>query len=394
MSDLSKELDEALSLHERLELKQQELKQKKLTIEERRVNIALEKMNQDDIDLEKARQANFSRMSEEQLNALIQANDTYIDAAKKCMSFINRDFDDKVPFFRKNLLLIGARTGAGKSTAVANIVREILRQKRPDGLPRRAMVITNEERSEDFFNRVTALVKGFEYTNHDKITEEEKEVYNQYIKFFGSTGILNVIDNNYGGSNGVTTSIEGIKQIFDNLLASGDIPDAIVIDYYQNFKYSKVDPMLDEWKVQAKLAGLLDTYKNLMPCPIVLFCQVEPLTEHNQKPFELRIKGRKIITDPSTFIMELQAEKDESRTKCIIHKSRYTKSVGEEFYTGYDRGAFVPYTQEFIAKANEAKVMRMNSKIDKETGRNLSERAKNGEVQKKADPSGSDADNG
>ena len=161
-------------------------------------------------------------------------------------------------------------------------------------------------------------------------------------------GRMMVIDDNYEGVPGTTTTLEGIKNVLTKLLTEKIYYDAIIIDYYQNVKSSKHNPFLNEYQVQEQLAAFLDQYKNSYPAPIVLLAQVDPVTEENKKPFEHRIKGRKVISDKATFTMEIVADRENLRTEWCAHKGRFAGLVGRSFYTGFDRGKFVAYDENFM----------------------------------------------
>lgn len=362
-----------------LEQKYQELRAKKLELDTRRVTFDLNKVHQDEKDLEIARAANFGQMTDQQLDELIKVNDEYIEAAKNKMRFIDAVFDSVVPFFKKNIILVGAKTGDGKSTTVANIVRSTIIQKNDKtGHYKKVLVITNEERAEDFYNRITCLIKGWHYTNHDRFSDEQRKVFSEYIKFLGGSGLVTVVDNSFGGSAGVTTSMEGLKAIFDNLIEKQQYYDVVLIDYYQNFKYSKENSQLNEWEVQQRVAALLDDYKNRYPAPIVLMAQVDPNREDEEVPFQYRIKGRKVIVDVSTLIVELIADRENLRTEWVVHKSRFTEGViGKSFYTGYEKGQYVPYDDEFKAKVAAIQQKRQAELMDRMAGTVMNNRTPN-----------------
>lgn len=360
MSDVKQETHDKIAREIEISKKSDDLREKKLVLEERRVNSQIKRLQESDRALELVENADLERMSDEQVEEIRRINREYIMSARNRMVFINKDFDGVVPFFPKNIILVGGTTGTGKSTTVANIAHSVISQKDPNtGKRRRVLVITNEERTEDVYNRITCLIKGWQYTNHDEFTDEQLETFDSYIDKFGKSGLITVVDDNHNGATGVTTTIEGIEMLLNNLIKSQTYYDAIVFDYYQNIKFSTNDATMNEYAVQARFSNMIDRFKNIYPGAIVVLAQVDPLRDEDDKtPFEYRIKGRKVIAVPSTFIVEMKAERQNLRTSWTIHKSRFTKSVGETFFTGYDKGKFVPYTDEFareVAAIQEAR---------------------------------------
>ena len=95
------------------------------------------------------------------------------------------------------------------------------------------------------------------------------------------------------------------------------------------------------------------------PGPIVVMSQMKRLVnDEDTTPFNVRMKGSKLICDKATFICELIPERELLRSKWLVWKSRFTESVGQAVYTGYDRGKFVPYSDEF--KKSMSKIVEKN----------------------------------
>lgn len=374
MSDIKEDTIKKLEEMAAQEKKKKEVASKKLVIEERKVDNEIEKLAKNDKELAIARSTNFGAMTKEQIEKTQQDSREYIHAAKNCMKFVNSAFDGIIPFFRKNLILMGGKTGEGKSTAVANIVATTLRQTDPVTKKRcRVLVISNEEKTEDVYNRITCFAKGWHYVNHSKFTEEQSQTFENYIPVLAKDGWLTVVDDNFGSTptapvSGITTSLEGIQAIFDNLIANGEYYSVVIIDYYQNIKFSKRNPHMNEWEVQAQLAAVLDQYKNIYPAPIVLMAQVSPPNEENTIPFKVRIEGRKVILNVCTACVEMVADKQNLRTEWFIHKSRFNESIGTSFHTGYDKGRFVPYTEEFRANVTKIQELRAAREHDRAIG--------------------------
>lgn len=345
-----------------LEKKRKKVLEKELVVKDRRLDNELVRLAENDKDKEIAKNANYGALSDEAIKKLEKENIDYMLAAKSKMCFINDTFDGAIPFYRKNLILVGGVTGDGKSTTAANIIKTVFTQKKDDGKRRRVLVLTNEEKQEDVYNRVICLIKGWSYVNHDKFTNEQINFFSESYKHLKH--YITVVDNSFGGGFGVTTTLEGICGVFDNLIANEEYYDVVILDYYQNVQESRNNPELTEYKVQAALARRLDQYKNLYPAPIVVLAQVRPVDESNT-PFKIRIEGSKAISNVCTCSIELIPDKKLRKTSWFIHKSRFNEAVGEEFKTGFDKGSHVKYDDAFIDTVAKMQAARDQREMDK-----------------------------
>lgn len=349
------------------ERKKKEVFAKELVIRDRVADSKLQKIIEGDKDAEIAKTTDYGAFTEADILQKQKDNTEYMLAARNKMSFISKEFRAAIPFFRKNLILVGGKTGEGKSTTVANIIREMTGVTNPlTGKKRRILVLTNEEKAEDVYNRVTCLIKGWHYTNHDQFTDEQVATFNKYIAALSKDGMITVVDDNYHGARGTTTTLEGICQIFDNLIESKEWYDAVIIDYYQNIKESRLNPTLNEFQVQAAIVQRLDTYKNIYPAPIVILAQVTPPDAERSTPFKYRIEGRKSILNVCTCAVEMIANREELSTEWLIHKSRFNEMVGESIMTGYSNGRFIEYSEEFQATVAVRNAAREVKELDKE----------------------------
>lgn len=351
----------------------QENKQKRVLIDQKRLASQHLQLERDERDSEIAKNINFGAMSQQQIEEIQKASREYIEAAKGRMRFVHKIFDKKIPFFRKNLILIGAKTGHGKSTAAANIAYANVKQVNPlTGKLCKTLFITNEECKEDFYNRVTSLINGWHYTDQAAFTEEQINEFDKNIALLGSKGSLVVIDNNFGGMHGATTTLEGIRRIFDNLIENKIYYDTIVLDYFQNVVSSTENPHLDHYQVLQKLSTMLDQYKNEYPAPIVVFAQIKPDSSADAY-FQEKIKNCKMIMDKSTVAIEIAVDYAKHLTEWTIWKNRFNSStVGTPLRTGYDNGKYVEYTDDFQAKIakekNDAIAHETDKQIDKTNG--------------------------
>lgn len=349
MSDELKNSDtdaiiERLKEKAELQKKRDAVLAKELTVKERRYDNDLAVLAESDRATEIANTVGYATMADSELEKILKDNEDYITAARNRMIFINEKFDSTVPFFRQNIILLGSQTGEGKSTTVANIIRSVIRQKHKEtGKRRRCLVITNEERPADVYNRVTCLAKGWPYVSHDKFTQEQFVTLQEYIKVYTKEKLVHVIEDDYGGATGSTRTIEGICRIFDDLLARKEFFDVVLIDYYQNVAESRKNPFLDQYKVQAALAKKLDQYKNTYPAPIVLFTQLKPHEKEDSKtPFKWRIEGTKAIINVATCVLEIVPNRDTLTTEWNVVKNRFAgETVGTKIDTGYHKGRFI-----------------------------------------------------
>jgi len=149
-----------------------------------------------------------------------------------------------------------------------------------------------------------------------------------------------------------TTSVEGIETVLEKVYESEDRYDLIIIDYYQKIGHSIKNPKLGIYESQERFVNFLDEFKNRYPAPILLLAQVNKESKHDQKPFKDRIEGRKVVLNIATVAIELVTDHQACRTDWIFHKSRFS-GAGVRLSTGWDRGLYVSYTDEF--KADVAK---------------------------------------
>jgi len=356
--DVIEALDKAIAKDLDLDRRKKAVQEKSLILQEDRVTRELDALEKNKQEIELAKTVNYGQMSASAIQELVKNNADYMEAARHGMTFINKEFKGLVPFFRKNLIVVCADTGGGKSTAVANIVYSTLTQKNPTtGRSCKILVLTNEEAAEDFYNRITCLIKGWNYNNHDQFTDEQRQTFTDMIPKLSQK--LTIIGDVFEGVAGTTTTVEGIESVLNNTMRDENPYDLVLIDYYQNVRFSRIDPKLDEYNSQRKLCAVLDQIKMRYPAPIVVMAQIKRLSdEDDTTPFNIRLKGSKLICDKATFIIEVSPERDYLRSKWSIWKSRFTESVGKAVYTGYDRGKFVPYSVDFIK--NAAKIVNKN----------------------------------
>ncbi len=376
---MSKELDDLNAQLEKeviLDRRKKAVQEKELDLKEKRVDIAFADLVKAKDDTERSKNVGFGKLSDEEISQLLDDNASYLEAAKNPIPFICSEFDSIVPFFRKNLILLMAPTGAGKSTAVCNIAYTALLKQNPitkQGY--KILIITNEEAPEDLMNRLTCFSKGWRYSNHDQFNDEQRTEFARFISVFAKKGNVRVVGDRVGNVDGWSTSVEGIVQIFDNLMRDGEHYDLVLIDYFQNIVRSREKPDLNEYEAQRLLANEFDRIKNIFPGVIVVMGQGDPLKDPDDTtPYNLRWKGSKLILTKSTFICEIIPEHKLMRSKWKIHKSRFTDAIGKEVITGFDKGRFVPYSVDFQRKIAKAVADNLEREKEQELGMGYSKK--------------------
>ena len=331
-----------------------EFRRKESELHRDRIDTQHEEMELRKEELEKSQSIDLGNISPERIKQLQADNTDYLEKAKNAKVFINDHFKGKIPYFPRNIILVAAATGDGKSTTSANLAAHALQQGQ------RVLVISNEEAITDVYNRVTCLFKGWSYANHEKFTTEQRTVFNKFIDLLSKR--MAVVDDTFNGSIGQTSTLEGVEAILNSLIENKSKFDVIIIDYYQNIDRSTKNPKLKDWEVQGRVAKFIDKFKNSYDAPIVVLAQMKPNSDEKMS-FKESIEGRKAILNVATCALQMLADRENQRTAFIIKKSRFPESMGETIYVGYKRGQYVLYDKGFKMEAQMMKEQRKTNEV-------------------------------
>jgi len=314
-------------------------------------------VNKVDVDYEdfKDRQDNIQKIQnidklffdKDRIKKVQEKSREYLKQAKNSKMFICNSFKGQIPYFARNLILIAAQTGDGKSTTSANLAYHAITQGQ------RVLMMVNEESADDVYNRVSCLCEGWSYVNHDQFKEHQIDLFDRNIASLANR--LVVVDDSFNDNMGQTSTLEGVTGLLSSLVNSTIKFDVIIIDYYQNVDSSVASPSLKDWEVQSRFASFLDKFKNSYNAPIVLMAQKKKQVGDKAMTFKESIEGRKVILNKATCAISVTAERDLQRTAWEITKSRFNQAVGEVIYTGFDRGKYVEYTEDFMEQAQQYK---------------------------------------
>jgi hypothetical protein len=338
-------------------------KTKKLEIDALVTEVRYEQVKKQQKELEAVKSFKIGLSSSDRVKELQDQNSEYIELARSGGVFLsNNKFRGSVPLFARNIILVGAQTGEGKSTITANMAYHALQQlKRP-------LIITNEEHPTDVLNRIVCLMRGWAYYDHTKITDEQKEEFNRMYPILLER--MDIVQDNQTGVGGLTTTLEGIDQILESLKEGqkeGKIYDLLILDYIQGINMSNKAPNMEQWRVIDVVLKKMDLFKNIYPAPIIILSQLKAGDPDNT-PFKERLEKCKSILNYVTCAMEVRADKKNHRTEWIFKKSRFAQAVGEVVYTGFDKGKYVPYDDSFIVKTAKYIEEKRHSELTKKEG--------------------------
>jgi replicative DNA helicase len=343
-----------------------EYRQKKLEVEEAELELRHQRVVRAKTEAQDLEKLSLD-IDDSYAKKLQEKNDKKFKSSEKKMQLIYGvpELSVPVPFYAGEMILFGARTGTGKTTACVNIAYSMIRQgKKP-------IVITNEESAEDFLNRLASLFMEKRYGNLEKIDAETKERLQKMIP--GLLKYVRVIDADFAKMKGLnlerlTNSIEGLKFIETKLLEEaeqGKVFDAIIIDYYQKFNFSIKMPMMRTYECQEIAASIIENLRVNYPAPIVVFSQMDDGKEDedgSSAPFETRIQGRKIIANYATVVFEIKADRENSTTEFKLHKGRNMEYVRGKIIAGWDNGKYVRFDEEFKKKIAQRKLEALKKK--------------------------------
>jgi nitrogenase subunit NifH len=338
-----------------------ELIKKEADLKQHRINTQYSQLEEHRKSLGNIKNMDFSSLNETEIESIQEEYEQEESLQKQRRTFIRPEFAS-VPHGPYQIILVGALTGTGKSTTAANLALGTIN----DG--KKVLLITNEEHPHHSYNRVSALQQGLSFGpeyNKDEIT---KKLFKDNIKVLAKN--MRVVHENYGGISGVTTTIEGILGVLDQILDSykktGEYFDTVIFDYYQNIKTSTENVNLNEFQVQRIFTSRLNQFKKLYPASFVVLAQMKPETkdkEGNIVDFKTRIEGNKDISNIATCSIEMKARPEDRTTEWIIRKNRWQSDNSQaRILTGWEKGRYVKHDLDFMEKIEKEKLAKFGNK--------------------------------
>lgn len=334
-------MDKIIPLHTQTTEDAIRLKNMKAELEAERIRSSYAKM----LDERKVKDAlSIDPDKDYKPGTISEENKKFLKSVSQRMPFINDIMSECICVAANTIYLIGAVTGGGKSTAVANIIYPILQQNK------KILVISNEERRNHVYVRVACRNLGLSFFKWTKnwLTVEQNEAISEEAERLEQ--FMTVIGTDYQKNPSFTCTPEGLEIVFNKYC---DNHDVILFDYFQNISRSTNNPDPNVWMHQEKFCYFINEFKNRFEGPIFILSQLWPANKKNTIDFLERIKGRKMIGDVSPVHVEIRTNKEDFTSMFVVHKDRLWNSDGLQIMMGFDREAssYVPYTESFKQRA-------------------------------------------
>lgn len=347
LDKFQKQLEEDAQLKQYSETskKKASVQEKRLLVDDYKLTQELERIRSAEDDLKRADSVNVEFLSDESISDIQLKTKLYLEGAKNGMMFLNNVLGKFVPAWPGNIIVIGSRTGGGKSSVAANLIYTTIQQKnKVTSRNRKVLIISSEETSTQVYSRLTCLAKNYDYNQQDDFTDEQKQDLIDFIPRWAKAGITVIGED----GSGITRTLEGVKSILHKMEHSKDYYDLILIDYIQKINSSKKNSNMKGHEVMREVMSILDDFKNRYPAPIVVLTQLSSQNEEGTLDFQERLRGCHDIITPATVALELVADRKNLRSQWIIHKNRYKGAVvGQSVWNAYDNGHFKPMTEEW-----------------------------------------------
>lgn len=268
--------------------------------------------------------------SKESLREMFKSAANYNKMLRERLTLINDSLTAAIPFTRENLYLFCAYTGSGKSTVAANISHPLWKQKK------KVLVISNEETQLDVIFRIACLELGYSFNDYKKGYMPKEQQMECFRLFEQITEYVKVIDVVY--QDGITTKIEGVKKLMENIKGQGF--SCVLIDYYQLIKDSINDKDRTRYDVLNDLRAWLGQYIKGCEVPVALFVQLYSQGKRPSKDIDMRIKECSAIVEPATVIIEIIPNFEESTSDFVIHKDRFGVAQGHRIVCPFEKGRY------------------------------------------------------
>lgn len=247
---------------------------------------------------------------------------------------------NKIPFMSPNffpgfylcqgLVLIGAKSGRGKSTIAGNVEAGILANC-PDS---RVMHITNEENEDAVYERIAAIILQIPFykVHHKQLGRHEEEKVRRFIAENVAPRVEVVSEGDFDTSNE-----EDVISIMEAAAREGFT--ATILDYHQNITSSRSNPQKETFKVSKDMGLYYKEYGKRTAMPVIAFAQLS--AKADQSEFKDRVENDKTLFNHAFIAIEAIPDFEAMATTFKMHKDRFCETTGKEVVLQFKGGRFV-----------------------------------------------------
>lgn len=245
-------------------------------------------------------------------------------AQMKRLPFLDPIFDKVGMFLEPGLILIGNRSGGGKSTCVSNLVAEVLRRSNE-----KVLIITAEVDSEDYYSSVAANLLGINFFSYRKGAVDPLDAQKIEDKSESIVDRLNVIGH---AQNSDIQSPKSVIQVMTEAIDNNY--GLIVIDYYQRINSSDLDTI----PTIKRFGGALNKFCSENMVPVVAMVQMKPFNERFPDEFSQRIQQDLHVFNHAHLAFDMKTNSESNTVDFTIEKSRFSQFVQKEITLTYKDG--------------------------------------------------------
>lgn len=232
----------------------------------------------------------------------------------------------------QGLIIVGGKTGQGKSTTLANIMAGFVQNRPPED---KAIIITNEESTEAVYSRIACVLlkTSFKSFYNDRLPKVEADK----IKSVATSLIGRVVVEEGNGQFDMTC-LEDVK---DALVYAAEGGYKIAtIDYFQTVTWSREFPQMSAVEVSKSLGFFFKDYGRKAPIPVIAFAQLRPSSDKTPEDFSARIQNDRTIANHAFINVEVIPDFEKKTTTFKIWKDRHGFSQGKEYEFYFNGGKY------------------------------------------------------
>jgi len=240
--------------------------------------------------------------------------------------------------FTMGFIIIGAKSGKGKSTVLANILAHILEQ---GAIKKKILVISNEENTEDVYSRIACLMCGYDWIDYrnDSLTAEEFNKIDAVLFTLPQKIIVQSLTSGKMEFHYIEDFMSTLDYAEKQQNENGF--EMIMFDYWQTINQSRENPSLSAMEISKKLGFQMKEFAARVGIPTVAFAQ---LKGDDKLDIKDRVENDKTLYNHAQDFIEITPNFETKKSTFIFHKNRWGYMQGKFITTVFDKGRYMPNT--------------------------------------------------